>query len=193
MCRKSTSPPTRKAFYTSCVCIFLPKKRNDEKGVCLTFFQSFSQSESDLFRLFLLGPIPTQGDRCIIESLKGRNAFAGRHDPTAKKMSHRSGSVSPFSLQFFWNVTMTTTPQNPSKPSKTSKKSHPFFLHKKKAKRTKNGRFQATHSLPWPKSAPPFSVPTFRRVKFIPLNRGPKDSKEGQEGNLPTHYFSADI
>ena len=161
MCRNSTSPPTRKAFYTSCVCIFLQKKKT-MKRVWPNVFKAF-RNQNQIFCVFWGGPIPTQG--LVYHWITQRQeCLCWPPWPNSqKKCSHRSGSVSPVSLIFFGMLQWLQLHKTHQNLPRLQKNPTTFFLHKKKAKRTKNGRFQATHSLPWPKSAPPFSVPTNER------------------------------
>lgn len=161
MCRKSTSPPTRKAFYTSCVCAFLPKKKA-MKRVWPNVFKAF-RNQNQIFFVFSFGPNPDTRFGVSLNPSRLQCLLLPRHDPTAKKMSHRSGSVSPvFSPIFFgmlqW-LHLHKTHQNLPRLQKIP----PRFFITKKRPNVQNCRFQATHSLPWPKSAPPFSVPTNER------------------------------
>ena len=162
-------PPPGKHSILLVYAHFCQKKENDEKGVNLTFFKLFAIRIRSFSFFFSFGPNPdTQGDWCIIfHPSKAAMRFAATpwpNGPTAKKMSHRSGSVSPvFSpifLECYNDYNEHKTHQNLPRLQKIPPR---FCSPQKMAKRTKNCRFQATHSLPWPKSAPPFSVPTNER------------------------------
>lgn len=157
MCRKSTSPPTRKAFYTSCVCTFLQKKKKAMKRAWPNIFQAFRNQNQIFFVFFFWAQSRPSGFP------QGFNAFAATPWPNSQKTCHTGPEVfppvfSPIFLECYNDY-------NSTKPIKTFqdfKKSPRFFITKKRPN-VQNCRFQATHSLPWPKSAPPFSVPTNER------------------------------
>lgn len=86
---------------------------------------------------------------CIIESLKGRNAFAGRHDPTAQqpKKCHTGPEVFPPFLSFFLECYNDYNSTKPIKTFQDFKKSHHVFSPQKKRPNGQNCRFQATGEL----------------------------------------------
>lgn len=157
-------------------------KKKAMKRVWPNIFQAF-RNQNQIFFVFSFGPNP---DPQV--SLKASMPLLPRHDPTAKKhVTQVRKCFPPFSLQFFWNVTMTTTPQNPSKPSKTSK-SHHVFSSQKKGQTYKIAAFKLP-TLCLGRNLCHLFRSRQTNGKIHPPQSRAKDSKEGQEGNLPTTIF----
>lgn len=108
--------------------------------------------------------------------------------PNSQKNVTQVRKCFPRFSHFFWNVTMTTTPQNPSKPSKTSKNPTTFFHHKKKGQTDKIAAFKLP-TLCLGRNLRHLFRSRQTNGKIHPPPSGAKDSKEGQEGNLPTTIF----
>ena len=165
------------------------KKKKRWKGCDLTFFKLFAIRIRSFSVFSFGGPNPDTRFGVSFFIPQRQECLCWPPWPNSqKKCSHRSGSVSPVSLQFFgmlqW-LQLHKTHQNLPRLQKVTT----FFHHKKKAKRTK---------LPL-SSYPLFALaeicatffgPDKRTVKFIPLNRGPRTQKRDRRGIFQPLFFS---